>query len=101
MNEIEELKRRVDLLEFKLNEFRKPDSYSFSRTLFVTIGTKLGFFGATPIPQPSSTGETSGHFGGGATELYLNDTYSGNVGSTKYTIPDVIKHLKNLGILKK
>lgn len=68
------------------------------------IGTgttqKLGFWNATPIVQPSSTGETTGFTANtSANALFNESTWTGNVGSTAYTISDIVKHLKNAGLL--
>lgn len=60
---------------------------------------EVGFFGATPIAQPSSTGETTGFTAGSGTAVNDDSTFTGNVGSTAYRISDVVKHLKNLGLL--
>lgn len=67
------------------------------------IGTgttqKLGFWNNTPIAQPSSTGETTGFTAGGGTAVTDSSTFTGNVGSTAYRISDVVKHLKNIGLI--
>jgi hypothetical protein len=67
------------------------------------IGTstsqKIGLWDATPIVQPSSTGETSGWTSGGGSAATSTDTYTGNSGTKAYTINDVVKHLKACGIL--
>jgi hypothetical protein len=67
------------------------------------IGTatsqKIGFFNATPVVQQNGTGETSGITGGSGTTVHTNATFTGNVGSTAYTINDIVKALKNLGLL--
>lgn len=62
-------------------------------------GTGLGFFAATPIAQPSSTGETTGFTAGAGTGVNDDSTFTGNVGATAYRISDVVKHLKNLGLI--
>lgn len=59
----------------------------------------LGFFGLTPVAQPSSTGETSGVTAGTGTAVRQDSTFTGNVGSTAYRISDIVKHLKNLGLI--
>jgi len=67
------------------------------------IGTgttqKIGFWNATPIAQPSSTGETTGFTAGGGTNVTDASTFTGNVGSTAYRISDIVKHLKNIGLI--
>ena len=67
------------------------------------IGTatsqKIGFFNATPVVQQSGTGETSGFTAGSGTAVNNDSTFTGNVGSTAYRINDIVKALKNLGIL--
>jgi len=67
------------------------------------IGTatsqKIGFFNATPVVQQSGTGETTGFTAGSGTATKDDSTFTGNVGSTAYRINDIVKALKNLGIL--
>jgi hypothetical protein len=67
------------------------------------IGTatnqKLGLFNATPVAQQAGTGETTGASGGSGTIVHTNGTFTGNVGSAAYTISDIVKALKNLGLL--
>jgi hypothetical protein len=67
------------------------------------IGTatsqKIGFFNATPVVQQSGTDETTGFTGGSGTTARDDSTFTGNVGSTAYTISDIVKALKNLGLL--
>ena len=62
-------------------------------------GQKLGFYNATPVVQQAGTGETTGATGGSGTTVHTNATFTGNVGSAAYTISDVVKALKNLGLL--
>lgn len=64
-----------------------------------TSATEIGFFGATPVVQPSGTGETTGFTAGAGTAVRDDSTFTGNVGSTAYRISDVVKALKNLGLL--
>lgn len=59
----------------------------------------IGFLGATAIVRPSSTGETGGFTAGAGTAMNSASTSTGNTGSTAYTFGDVVKHLKNLGLL--
>lgn len=75
--------------------------------LNTTTGTKIGtatsqklaLWNQTPIVQPSSTGEATGYTGAGGTALTHTDTFTGNSGTKAYTLNDVVKHLKAVGIL--
>lgn len=67
------------------------------------IGTattqKLGFYNATPIVQPATTGTTTGFTAGAGTAVLDDSTFTGNTGSSAYTVGDVVKALKTLGLL--
>lgn len=60
---------------------------------------EFAVFGATPVAQPSGTGETTGFTAGSGTGVNDDSTFTGNVGSTAYRISDIVKHLKNLGLI--
>ena len=60
---------------------------------------KLAFYNSTPIVQPSTTGETVGFTAGAGTAVTDQSTFTGNVGATAYRISDIVKHLKNLGLV--
>lgn len=62
-------------------------------------GQKLGFFNATPVVQRSTTGTTTGFTAGAGTAVLSDSTFTGSVGSTAYTIGDVVRALKELGFL--
>ena len=62
-------------------------------------GQKIGFFNATPVVQQSGTGEGTGFAAVGGTGVNDQSTFTGNVGSTAYRVNDIVKALKNLGIL--
>lgn len=70
-------------------------------TIKVGLATtsRLGFWNATPVVQPSSTGETTGWTTGGGSAATSTDTYTGNSGTKAYTVNDIVKHLKAVGIL--
>jgi hypothetical protein len=59
----------------------------------------VGFFDATPVAQQAGTGETTGFTAGSGTAVNDDSTFTGNVGSTAYRISDVVKALKNYGLL--
>ncbi len=65
----------------------------------VNTSGKIGFWGKTPIVQPSTTGETVGFTAGGGTTVTDASTFTGNVGSTAYRLSDIVKHLKNAGLI--
>lgn len=74
-----------------------------SGTAEVQIGnatsSKIGFYDISPIVQPNSVGEATGFTAGSGTGVNDDSTFTGNVGSKAYRINDIVKHLKNLGII--
>lgn len=69
-------------------------------TFGTTTAQKLSFYAATPIVQSSATGETVGFSAVGGTGANDQSTFTGNVGTTAYRISDIVKALKNLGLIK-
>lgn len=75
--------------------------------LGTTTGTKVGtattqklaFYNSTPIVQPSSVGTTTGFTAGSGTTVRDDSSFTGNTGTKAYTIGDIVKHLKELGLL--
>lgn len=61
-------------------------------------GGKIGLFGATAVVQPATTGQTAGFTAGVGTPVLADSTFTGGAG-TAYTLGDVVKHLKALGVL--
>lgn len=61
---------------------------------------KGAFFGADPVAQPSGTGFTTTAAAGATTSVFTNTTFSGGIGSTAYTVGDLVVALKKLGLLK-
>lgn len=60
----------------------------------------IGFFGATPVAQSTPTGDVHTVAAGATTSVFVNTTFDGTTGSTAYTVGDIVKALKGLGILK-
>lgn len=69
------------------------------------IGTgttqKIGFWNATPVVQPASTGTTTAGFTANtsANAVFAESTFTGNTGSTAYTISDIVRNFKTAGLL--
>jgi len=68
MDEITKLKQRIELLERLVGSFARPDIFIFTKDIEFRNGakigisatTKLGFYGQTPIAQPSDISAPSG-----------------------------------------
>lgn len=62
-------------------------------------GAPLGFYGATPIGQPTGTGTSAGFTANTGTPVLSGSTSTGGVGSTAYSLGDIVAALKNLGLI--
>lgn len=62
-------------------------------------GQKLGFWNATPVAQYAATGTTAGFTAGSGTAANSDSTYTGDVGSSAYTVGDIVAALKKCGIM--
>lgn len=75
----------------------------FNATTGSKIGTatsqKLAFHNATPVIQYATTGTTTGFTAGSGTATKDDSTFTGNTGSTAYTIGDIVKCLKLKGLM--
>ena len=78
--------------------FFDADDGSGDDTLYFNTD-ELGFFGTSTVAQQSGTGETTGFTAGAGTGVNDDSTFTGNVGSTAYRINDIVKALKNYGLL--
>lgn len=67
------------------------------------IGTgatqKLGFWNATPVVQPATTGTATGFTAGSGTAVNDDSTFTGGVGTKAYRISDIVLALKQAGIM--
>lgn len=69
----------------------------------IRIGTSttdlVGLYGVTPVAQQAGSGNTHTVAAGAVTSVFTNTTFDGSVGTTAYTVGDIVLALKNLGIL--
>ena len=116
--ELQQLQDRVRTLEKVLFDLAHKDRLIISNLLQLmdgrniqtglTTGTKigtatsqkLGFWGVTPVVQPSTVGTTGLISAGAGTAVKDDSTFNGSAGVFAYTIADIVKHLKAVGILK-
>lgn len=61
---------------------------------------KISFFGATPVVQPGSATNVHTVAIGATTNVFTNTTFDGSIGSTAYTVGDLVAALKTLGLIK-
>ena len=61
--------------------------------------TKLGAFGATPAAQPTAATNVHTVAAGATTAVFTNTTFDGSIGSTAYTVGDIVAALKTLGLI--
>lgn len=62
-------------------------------------GTGVGFFAATPVAQPATTGTATGFVAGSGTTVTDASTFTGGTGTKAYRISDIVKALKDLGLM--
>lgn len=67
--------------------------------LGTSTSQKIAFYGVTPVAQYSTTGTTTGFTAGAGTNVVDASTFTGNTGSTAYTIGDIVRALKLMGII--
>ena len=59
----------------------------------------VGFYGATGVAKQTTNANVAGFAAGGGTASKSDSVWTGGVGSTTYTVGDVVKVLKNLGLI--
>lgn len=74
----------------------QSDGNQFGQTALELIG----FWGATPIAQPSPAANVHTVAAGSVTAVFVNTSFDGSVGATAYTIGDIVAVLKAAGLLK-
>ena len=75
------------------------DGDSTDGTAIAPNGGLVSFFGATGSTQPTAAGNTTTSAAGSTTAVYVNTTFTGGSGSTAYTVGDIVKALKALGLI--
>jgi len=71
-----------------------------SGTKFGSSTSKMGFYGNAAVARPSAAGAATGYVAGATTATFhSDDTYTGNTGTTGYTINGIVAALKTLGLL--
>lgn len=89
----------VDVEELTIADGENIVIGSTTGTEIGDASSKIGFYGATPVVQHSTTGEAAGMTLNSGDDIHETSTFTGNVGSKAYTIGDIVKALKNVGIL--
>lgn len=74
----------------------QSDGNQFGQTALELIG----FWGQTPIAQPSPLGDVHTVAAGAGAAVKVDTTFDGTIGSTAYTIGDIVAVLKKAGLLK-
>jgi hypothetical protein len=62
--------------------------------------TKFGAFGAAPAAQPTAATNAHTVGAGATTAVFTNTTFDGSIGSTAYSVGDLVAALKTLGVIK-
>jgi hypothetical protein len=76
------------------------DANSQGTVLGQSATDTIGFFGATPVAQATPAANVHTVAAGSTTSVFVNTTFDGSVGSTAYTVGDLVAILKGLGLIK-
>jgi len=92
MNEVDLLKKRIELLESVVNSFVRPDAYTFRKP-------KIGFYSKEPVSKSGAPTGRQDKSGSGGANITDGTGYNGNTGSTYYTVGDIVYVLKLVGLI--
>jgi hypothetical protein len=70
-----------------------------STSVNIATSGSLGFYGTTATSRPTAAATTTGFTASTGTTVVSGSTFTGGVGSTAYTIGDIVKALKTLGLI--
>jgi hypothetical protein len=86
-------------------QFESPRELSDQNSQGTILGSSttdlIGFFGlAVGVPQQTPAGNVTTVTAGSTTNVFVNTSFSGGVGTTAYTVGDIVAILKALGLFK-
>lgn len=61
---------------------------------------KIAFYGQTPATQPTAAVNVHTVAAGSTTTVFTTTTFDGSIGSTAYSVGDLVAALKTLGLIK-
>jgi hypothetical protein len=77
------------------------DQNSLGTILGAGAADLIGFYGVNPgVAQATPTGVSTGFTAGSGTTATSTSTFTGGIGTTAYTVGDIVAILKTLGLLK-
>ena len=81
------------------NKINQPESVDGDQ-MGLTSTSLISFWGAVPVAQTSPSANVHTVAAGSTTSVFVNTTFDGSIGSTAYTVGDIVAALKTVGLLK-